>query len=367
MNVVIAGGGTGGHLFVGIALAEELIARDANTKVLFIGTKREMETTALSQKGFPLKRIAAEGMKGRRIFRQIRSTVKIPLGIIQSGFFLWRFKADIVIGVGGYSSGPVAIAAKFMGIPIVIHEQNLLPGLTNRLLGRFANRIFVSFPESIRYFIPHKTRVTGNPIRREVVAGKALHGSPDRFTVLIVGGSQGAHRINQIVLDALETLNKVPDIFFIHQTGQKDAAWVAEAYKNLGRADQVQPFFDDMAAAYGSADLIVCRAGATTVAEIAALGKPAILIPFPFAADNHQELNARSLAEQGAAELLQEANLNSTVLAERILYYKEHREKLNDMGELVKRLGRPDAAKKIVEGILEILNSGIEGLRDRKD
>jgi UDP-N-acetylglucosamine--N-acetylmuramyl-(pentapeptide) pyrophosphoryl-undecaprenol N-acetylglucosamine transferase len=361
MNVVIAGGGTGGHLFVGIALAEELIARDPETHILFIGTKREMETTALSKKGFPLKRIAAEGIKGRGICRRIRSVAKIPWGIIESGFFLWQFKTDIVIGVGGYSSGPVAIAALFMRIHIVIHEQNLVPGLTNRLLGRFADRIFVSFAESVRHFDPQRTLFTGNPVRREILSGKVLTADPKHFTVLVVGGSQGAHRINKVVVDALQVLNRVPGIFFIHQTGQKDAPWVTGAYRELGRNDQVKPFFDDMGTIYGSANLVVCRAGATTVAEITVLGKAAIFIPFPFATDNHQELNARGLAEQGAAELIREVDLNGKALAERILYYKEHREELKAMGEKAGSFGRPDAAKEIVT---EILDLGITELRN---
>lgn len=354
MNVVIAGGGTGGHLFVGIALAEELIACNPETHILFIGTKREVETAALSKKGFPLKKIAAEGIKGRGVFRRIRSVAKIPWGIIESGFSLWQFKADIVIGVGGYSSGPVAIAARLMGIHIVIHEQNFVPGLTNRLLGRFADRIFVSFTESVRHFDPQKTRFTGNPVRREILSGKVVTAGPKHFTVLVVGGSQGAHRINKVVVDALQILNSVPDVFFIHQTGQKDAAWVTGAYRKLGRNDHVKPFFDDMGTIYGSANLVVCRAGATTVAEITALGKAAIFIPFPFATDNHQELNARSLAEQGAAELIREVDLNGKVLADRILYYKEHREELKAMGEKAGRLGRPDAAKEIVEEIYSL-------------
>ena len=355
MRVVIAGGGTGGHLFVGIALAEALIANDPNTKILFIGTKREMETTALSEKKFPLKRIATEGIKARGVLGKIRSVIKIPAGIAQSGFYLSQFKADMVMGVGGYSSGPVAIAALCMGIPIVIHEQNLLPGLTNRLLGRFADRAFVSFPESIRHFDTKKARLTGNPIRREILAGKAISRNPQRFGVLVVGGSQGAHRINQVVVDALPVLNKIPDIFLIHQTGQKDALWVTEAYRKLGRHDRVQPFFNDMATAYGSVDLVVCRAGATTVAEITAMGKAAIFIPFPFAADNHQLLNARSLVGQGAADLIPETRLDGHVLANRILHYKEHREKLKTMEEIAKNLGRPDAAQEIVREIYKFL------------
>lgn len=355
MKVVIAGGGTGGHLFVGIALADALIARDPKTKILFIGTKREMEATALSQKKIPLKRITTEGIKARGILGQIRAMIKIPAGIVQSGFYLWQFKADMVLGVGGYSSGPVAIAALLMRIPIVIHEQNLLPGLTNRLLGRFVDRVFVSFPESVRHFDPQKTRVTGNPIRGEILSGKEISRNLQRFSVLVVGGSQGAHRINQVVVDALQILNKIPDMFVMHQTGQKDAPWVTEAYRKLGRHDNVQPFFNDMATVYGLADLVVCRAGATTVAEITTLGKAAIFIPFPFATDNHQALNVRSLVEQGAADLIPEVRLNGTVLAKRILYYKEHREELKAMEENAKNLGRPDAAQEIVEEIYKFL------------
>jgi UDP-N-acetylglucosamine--N-acetylmuramyl-(pentapeptide) pyrophosphoryl-undecaprenol N-acetylglucosamine transferase len=354
MNVVIAGGGTGGHLFPGIAIAEGLIAKNPDTRILFAGTKREMETTVLSQKGFPIKRISQEGMKGRGVFRQLRAAARIPGAIIQAGLFLGKFKADLVVGVGGYSSGPVAIAAFFMRIPVVIHEQNVLPGLTNRLLERFAVRVFVSFPESVRCFDRKKTLITGNPVRKDLLAARTAKKDPKRFVVLVAGGSQGAHRINEIVVDALRIIKDVPDIYFIHQTGEKDAQWVRRAYRKLGRDDRTGPFFDDMATAYGSADLVVCRAGATTVAEIAVLGKAAILIPFPFATDNHQELNARGLSEQKGAELILERDLDGGLLAERIIYYKEHAAELKKMGANAQKLGRPDAAKRIVEEILRV-------------
>jgi UDP-N-acetylglucosamine--N-acetylmuramyl-(pentapeptide) pyrophosphoryl-undecaprenol N-acetylglucosamine transferase len=236
-----------------------------------------------------------------------------------------------------------------MGKKVVIHEQNFVPGFTNRLLGRFAHCVFISFPDDRNIFGKSKTVVTGNPVRRELLAAKAADKSPARFTVLVVGGSQGAHAINRAVVDALDHLKDPLQVSFVHQTGPKDAAWVASAYHARAIEAKVEPFFEDMATVYRLADLVICRAGATTVAELTALGKPAIFIPFPFAVNNHQELNARYVADSGGGEVIVERQLSGAFLAGRIAYFASHSEALQNMSVRASALGRPDAADIIVD------------------
>jgi UDP-N-acetylglucosamine--N-acetylmuramyl-(pentapeptide) pyrophosphoryl-undecaprenol N-acetylglucosamine transferase len=358
VRVLIAGGGTGGHLFPGVALAEAFRAKDSAKAILFVGTDNPLETSTLAKKGFAHVSIAAEGLRGRGLWRQVRSLAKIPKGFLQSVKIIRRFDPDIVIGVGGYVSGPVALAARLMGKKLVIHEQNFTPGSTNRLLARFAHCTFISFPDDLAQFKRSKAVVTGNPVRRELFTAEAYEKSPARFAVLVVGGSQGAHAINRAVVDALDNLKDPRVMNFIHQTGPKDAAWVARAYETRGIEARVEPFFEDMACAYRSADLVICRAGATTVAELTALGKPAIFIPFPFAVNNHQELNARYVADSGGGELILEKDLGGPVLARRIDYFASHGEALQRMSARASALGRPDAADLIVDECRRLVGGG---------
>ena len=348
MKIIIAGGGTGGHLFPGIALAEAFTARDSENKVLFVGSGRPFEKSVLSKTAFSYKSIPSEGLKGRGIKNQIRAISKLPYGIIASLGILRRFKADIVISVGGYSAGPVAAAAWLMGIKIVLQEQNILMGITHRILSRFADRIYVSFADTAAQSDPKKVRFTGNPVRREFRNSGAVRTSDKPFTVLIIGGSQGAAAINTAVTDAITCLKEKDNIFFIHQTGEQDEAQVKDRYLKNGFACTVKAFFHDMAQQYRKADLVICRAGATTVAEVTALGKSVIFIPYPFAADNHQVLNALSLTRAGAAEMILQENLSGRILAERIGYYASNRDALEKMSVAAKSLGRSDAADVIV-------------------
>ena len=349
MRVLIAGGGTGGHLFPGIAIAEAFIVKDPAGEILFVGTGNPMEVSTLSKKGFDHMNIVAEGFMRRGLWRQILSLLKIPFGLWQALRIIWRFDPDIIIGLGAYASAPVALAAKLTGKKIVIHEQNILPGFTNRILGRFADRIFISFPDNLGIFRPSKTVITGNPVRRELLAAKLDGKATEQLTVLVLGGSQGAHAINCAVIEALDRLKNPAQMTFVHQTGTKDAAWVAQAYESRGIKAIVEPFFVDMAGPYSSAHLIICRAGATTVSELMALGKPAIFIPFPFAANNHQELNARYVADAGGAEVILEKDLSGAVLADRLDHYASHPEALRDMAKQTLTLARPDAADVIVD------------------
>jgi UDP-N-acetylglucosamine--N-acetylmuramyl-(pentapeptide) pyrophosphoryl-undecaprenol N-acetylglucosamine transferase len=349
MRVLIAGGGTGGHLFPGIAIAEAFRLKEPASEILFLGTGNPMEVSTLSKKGFDHASIVAEGLKGRGLWRQIRSLFKVPVGIWQALRIIWRFHPDIVIGLGAYASGPVALAARLTGKKLVVHEQNILPGLTNRILGRFADRVFISFPDAGGAFRPSRTVVTGNPLRHELLEPRLDEETTESFTVLVLGGSQGAHAVNYAVVGALDYLESPTRMAFIHQTGTKDAAWVAQAYDSRNIQATVKPFFVDMRGPYHLANLVVCRAGATTVSELMALGKPAIFIPFPFAANNHQELNARYVADAGGAEVILEKDVNGAVLGDRLNHYASAPRALEDMAKRLLALARPDAADVIVD------------------
>ena len=365
LHIVFAGGGTGGHLFPGIAMAQEFMTRNSGSRMLFVSTGNALEQAVLSRAGFSLHPITAAGIKGRGIFNQLKALLKIPWGMVQALGILKKFSPDLVLGLGSYSAGPVVMAAWLLRIPVVIHEQNILPGITNRILARFVRRIYVSFENTPYTVNPEKIYWTGNPVRQELLAGAENlkeAGSEDldtsRFTVLIIGGSQGAHRINMAVIEALAHFKNRQPLYFIHQTGLSDEPIVKEAYRQQAVNAAVQAFFDDMARQYRQADLIICRAGATTVAEITALGKAAIFIPFPHAADNHQLLNATDLTRAGAAEMIVEKNLNGKGLCQRIEHYFDNRQALKDMAARARRFGKPQAAKDIVDDCYRLLAAG---------
>lgn len=374
MRIIIAGGGTGGHLFPGIAIADGFAARDEENRVLFISTGKSFEISILSKTVFKHKSITAEGIKGRGLWRQTVSVLKIPKGIFESIMILKDFRPDIVVGVGGYSAGPVVIAAWLMGIKIVLHEQNIMPGITNRILSGFADRIYVSFKDTrlerfqwITPVDPKKLLVSGNPVRKEILqsamdqqdVSSADTKREKPFTVLILGGSQGAHSINTAVLETLEHLKEKDKYFFVHQTGSADAQEVKTAYIKNGISCMVKSFFDDMARQYHNADLVICRAGATTVAEIAVIGKGVIFIPYPFAADDHQVFNAGSLENAGAAEMILQKDITGRRLAERIEHYASNSGALKAMASRAKSIGRPDAVEVIVDDCYRL-----KGLRD---
>jgi UDP-N-acetylglucosamine--N-acetylmuramyl-(pentapeptide) pyrophosphoryl-undecaprenol N-acetylglucosamine transferase len=356
LRIVIAGGGTGGHLFPGIAIAQEFEARSSATRIIFVSTGNPLERSVLSRANYELRCITAAGIKGRGIWNQLVSVLKIPQGILESRRILKDFSPDLALGLGSYSAGPVIIGAWLRRIPIVIHEQNILPGITNRILARFADRIYISFENIKSSLDSRKVQWTGNPVRNELLeysAGQAAEKNDDTgnatFTVLIIGGSQGAHAINRAIIEALDTLKDIDHLLFVHQTGEADEQQVKEAYRRHNIRCTVQSFFDNMAELYSRADLLICRAGATTVAEITALGKAVIFIPFPHAADDHQVLNAGMLADEGAAEMIVEKDLSPEILSLKIAYYAAHREALNSMAAKARQFGKPNAAKNIVD------------------
>ena len=357
MRVIIAGGGTGGHLFPGIAIAQEFMTRDKKNTVLFVNTGRSFEKSILSKTDFRQKSITAEGIKGRSLWQQLFSVLKIPKGIYESIQIINDFRPEIVIGIGSYASGVVVFGAWLKGLKVVLHEQNIVPGITNRILSHFADRIYVSFEKTKDRLNPNRVRVTGNPVRKEILkctTGDVEKESVDEkpkgwLTVLIVGGSQGAHSINMAVLEALKKIKKKEKFYFIHQTGTQDFAQVRNSYANLGIMARVDSFFDNMASLYQQADLIICRSGATTVAEITAVGKGVIFIPYPFATDDHQSINAGALEHAGAAEMILQKDLTGAILSDRIEHYASNRVALHQMASRAKAFGRPRAAASIVD------------------
>jgi UDP-N-acetylglucosamine--N-acetylmuramyl-(pentapeptide) pyrophosphoryl-undecaprenol N-acetylglucosamine transferase len=365
LRVVIAGGGTGGHLFPGIAIADAFGEVRPAAEVMFIGSGRPLEISVLSQTGYRFDTIAIEGLKGRGRWSQLRAAFKIPGAIWASMRKLWSFKPHLVVGVGGYSAGPVVAAAWLMRIPRVLHEQNLLPGITNRILTRLANRIYVSFDETRERLATRKARLTGNPVRRALLAGKTdAAASREGLHLLVMGGSQGAHALNMALIDAISELPAKALLCVRHQTGTKDLGVVQAAYARHGIQAEVRPFFDDMADCYQWADLVICRAGATTVAEVTALGLPAIFVPYPFAADDHQRLNALAVVDAGGGEMIIEQDLDGKVLAERLKYFLGRPEGLEPMAAAARTLGRPEAAEEIVKDCLQLLGLLLGDLSD---
>ena len=355
-RLVVAGGGTGGHLYPGIAVAREASA--VGCRVLFIGTEAGIEAMVLPKEGLELRTIKAGKYMGMGIAGKIRTIAGLPGAVGSAAGILREFRPQAVLGVGGYASFPVLAAARLLGIPFVIQEQNAWPGLTNRTLGRFAGRVALGFREAERFFDSKKTVFTGNPVRStlyHVERRKALaeFGLEDgRTTVLVFGGSGGAHTINKGVTDALSGMSGMDDrLQFIHQTGGQDLAFVEKAYAGSGFRATVHPYIYNMAGAYACADIVVCRSGALTLAELTALGKPALLIPYPFAANNHQEHNARALESAGAARVIMDSEADGQRLATEILAMVDDTAALSEMSKKSRALGRPDAAKDVL-GIL---------------
>jgi len=355
IKAIIAGGGTGGHLFPGIAIARELEKRFKHSEILFVVGRQRMESEILSRYGYKIESINVEGMKGRGWKKGVSVITKLPYSFFQSISLINKFSPTLVIGVGGYSSGPFCLASRFKGIPTSIHEQNSYPGLTNRLLSGFVDRVFVSFDESKAYLKGKKLILTGNPVREEFFSDSHIEKKdPEKFTILVVGGSQGAMAINKAFAESLEYLNsngRHPIV--IHQSGKADYNRVKEDYLNRELKGELSPFIQDMKTAYSRADLVISRAGATTIFELAALGKPSILIPYPHATNQHQEINARSLVGVGGAKMILEKDLTREGMANAIIKYMDNRPTLEKMGAQAGKMGRRNAAELIVDQLLE--------------
>lgn len=355
-RLMIAGGGTGGHLFPGVAIAEELRARHPDALVRFVGTTRGIEARVLPELGWDHEFIEVSGLKTVGALGALRGLARLPRALWQARRVVRRFDPDAVIGVGGYASGPVVLMARAGGRATAICEQNSIPGLTNKVLGRVARRVFLAFAESRRFFAARKLALVGNPVRRALLArltAGAGDAPADRpLHVLVCGGSLGAVRVNELASEALVALAAERPLSIVHQTGQQGHDATVQRYAAAGVAADCRVFIKDMATEYLRADLIVARAGATTVAELAIAGKPTIFIPYPFAADNHQERNAQELADAGGALMYRQADLTGPRLADALRPLLADADRRAAMGAAMKRLARPDAAREIVDWCL---------------
>ncbi|MDR0967179.1 MAG: undecaprenyldiphospho-muramoylpentapeptide beta-N-acetylglucosaminyltransferase [Myxococcales bacterium] len=356
MKLLIAGGGTGGHLFPGIALAEELLTRQPGMNdVLFVGTTRGIEARCVPEAGMKIEFIDVRALKGRGLFERLGALFMIPRALFQSLRILRRYQPDVVVGVGGYASGPVVLAARLLGLPTAIQEQNALPGMTNRWLGRLAQDVFTAFPEAAPFFPESKVRLIGNPIRRAFLDNYlATPSRHEKTGLLIFGGSQGAHVLNTTALAALRAL---PDeqraaLAIVHQTGAHDLEEVRAGYAEAGIEAEVVEFIHDMSKAYERADLVVCRAGATSLAELTVAKKASILVPFAAAADNHQEVNAGSLVKAGAAVMVRESELTPERLAQEITALLDPARRAT-MEKAASHLGHPEAAHDLIDVLVE--------------
>jgi UDP-N-acetylglucosamine--N-acetylmuramyl-(pentapeptide) pyrophosphoryl-undecaprenol N-acetylglucosamine transferase len=359
LSVIIAGGGTGGHIYPGIAIAQEFKRRDADTHIVFVGTAKGLESKIIPREGFNLELIEVAALKRVGFINRIKSLLLLPKSFFTARSLIKQIKPDVVIGVGGYASGPVVLTAALMGVPTLIAEQNALPGLTNRVLSRFVKAAAISFDEAEKFF-GDKAELTGNPVRAEFfdVPVKGPKREGDVVHVLVTGGSQGARAINEAVTGALPWLAEERDrLSFTHQTGENDFYRVRDAFEKSDLKAEVKPFIEKMVDEFKLADLVICRAGATTVAELAAAGKPAILVPFPFAADDHQRKNAEAIERAGAGVMILQAELTPERLAKELLWLVHDPQKLGRMAEASKRLGHPGAAARVVDLAVKIMAS----------
>ena len=346
MNVMIAGGGTGGHVFPALAVAAEL--RRRRNEVVFVGVEQGIETKVVPAAGLTLRTLPGAGFKGVSAAGKLRSLSLLPWSLWGSVQLLREFRPAVVFGVGGYASGPATLAAALGGWPTVLFEPNAAPGLTNRLLAPLVTCAAVTYEETAYRFGVKAVR-TGSPVREEFLRVPAKEHAPP-FTLLIFGGSRGALAVNQAVVDALDPLlaSRVP-LRFVHQTGERDYDAVRTAYARREICAEVLPFITDMAARFAAADLVICRAGASTVAELAAAGRAAILVPFPQATDQHQLRNAEAMVRAGAARLLEQSVLTGARLVAEVLELLAHPERLGQMEAAAKRLAVPDAAARIAD------------------
>jgi UDP-N-acetylglucosamine--N-acetylmuramyl-(pentapeptide) pyrophosphoryl-undecaprenol N-acetylglucosamine transferase len=355
MRIVIAGGGTGGHVIPALAIAQQL-KKQFGAEVLFIGTARGIETRLVPQAGFRLELIQVGALKNVSLMTRAKTMFDLPRAIAASSRMLSEFDPEVVIGVGGYASGPAMVAAIRRRLPTLAFEPNVVPGFANRMIARWVSAAAVHFEETCRYF--PNCRVTGVPVREAFFAippksiSSEVAGTP---TLLVFGGSQGARAINQAMIESLAGLReKIPGIHIIHQTGQRDYDRVLAAYQQSGISGEVHKFIDDMPGTFGRADLLVCRSGASTVGEITAAGKPAIFVPFPAAADDHQNVNARALERAGAAVVVEESNLGAAYLVDTIAALIGDARRLQGMSAAAKSLAHPKAVEEIAEMVVRL-------------
>ncbi|HEY3054397.1 MAG TPA: undecaprenyldiphospho-muramoylpentapeptide beta-N-acetylglucosaminyltransferase [Thermoanaerobaculia bacterium] len=356
-TLMIAGGGTGGHIYPAIAIAREYVARDKSRRVIFVGTERGLEKTIVPKAGFPLEFISVGGIKGKGGGELLRSVAQLPLGFAQALRVVGKHQPSAVLGVGGYASGPVLLAAMLRGIPTIIHEQNAFPGLTNRLLARFVKKVVVAFPEALKGLNRPDGVVTGNPVRAEFFDANRKPQTTNRQRLLIFGGSQGSRVLNDAMIGALLFLSRLKDrADIVHQTGANELQKVQQAYRTSGAFPnaRVIAYLDPIVNEIAAADLVVCRAGAMTIGELCAVGRAAIFVPFAAATNNHQEINARVIEQAGGGIVITEKELTPERLSSAITEIITNPERMRRMGEASRKLAAPEAAKKIVDSIESI-------------
>lgn len=366
LRILFAGGGTGGHLYPGVAVARELLARAPDAEIAFVGTARGLEARVIPKEGFSLDLIRSAGLKGKSAATLVRGLALLPASAWDAWRVLSRRRPHLVIGVGGYSSGPVVALAAMRGVRTMVLEQNAVPGLTNRLLARVVDAAAVTYESTLPYF-GERGFVSGNPVRPEFVAraadsvpAAARRGpSGAEARILIFGGSQGAHPINvAMVAAAAELAPHARRLSITHQTGERDLALVRDGYARAGLPARVEPYIDEMDVEMSAADLVICRAGATTLAELTAAGRPSILVPLPTATDDHQRRNAQVLAEAGAVEVLDERELTGGRLAARLLALLDDPARREAMSARARQFARPDAARVIADRALALVRAG---------
>jgi len=372
MRIIITGGGTGGHLFPGIALATALQQKYPGCEIMFIGTQRQLDKKTLAGFNFQQESIACMGLKGMGLKHRIKSLLSLPIAVLESWKIIKGFQPDLVFGVGGYVTGPVLLAARLCSVPTCIHEQNSIPGLANRMISHFVSRIFVSIPGEYP-FPEQKTVVSGNPVRQEILAaaecrqqevgnGKADSEEVDSpMTLLVMGGSLGAHRINMLMLDVAAQLDEQQKktVQLIHQTGTADEEKVRDGYEAAGVKAEVRAFFTDMASLYSQADLVLARAGATSLAELSVMGLPAVLIPYPYAADDHQAKNAEYYVAEGGAVMYRESELDADLLGKILSQLLGDIDKLNPMALAMKNMGQPEATQRILDSCMDLIHNSM--------
>ena len=360
VTLMIAGGGTGGHIYPAIAIAQEFVRRDSSRRVIFVGTQYGLEKTIVPKAGFPIEFISVGGLKGKGAGELLKNLARLPIGFVQAWNVVGKHRPNAVLGVGGYSSGPVLLVARMRGLPTAIHEQNAFPGVTNRLLARVSSAVAVAFADAGPRLKRVDAVVTGNPVREEFFrAADREPRTADRKRLLIFGGSQGSRVLNDAMIGALLFLARLKDrLEIVHQTGPKEVDRVREAYRASAFANaRVVAYLDPIVDEIAAADLVVSRAGAMTIGELAALGRAAILVPFAAATNNHQEVNARVVERAGGAVVITEAQLTPERLAMAITEVINDPPRAARMGSAARTLAAPNASKKIVDLLEKIQRS----------
>ena len=360
-SLLIAGGGTGGHLFPGVAVAHALLEMAPQAQVAFVSAGRALESKVLADSGLTLEALPARALRGRGLGQRLAALMILPWALCAAFRVIRRRKPGLVLAVGGYAAFPLGLTAWLTGIPLAVQEQNALPGLTNRVLARLAREVYISFPEASEHLPTGKTRLTGNPVRLDLLAS-AREEAPRRppagqvLNVLVLGGSQGAHRLNVALMEALPLLTDLRErLAVVHQTGAADQEAVAQAYAQQGFSARVAAFFQDMGPLYAKAHLVICRSGAGTLTELAAVGRAAICVPYPFAAGDHQTKNAQSFSSAGAAFLVPDNQMDGPRAAAILRQFVEHPHRLGEMEKKAAGLARPQAAREIAGRCLALM------------